>query len=391
MKRKAVFFFRENNEKIMSIWEKKVKKEIDVSDSTTSLLLRNQLPYFIKDIAKIFDRYKDLEEMQDDEGFEEIIQDSSDHGRHRASAPNYTVKQVLQEYMVFHRTITDLLIEDEAYSKEVATVLKYIIETAMIQSANSFTQSLQDMREKVVGTLAHDLRNPLSAAYLAIDTLEYEHGQERFRKMKRLIRRSVKNSLNLVEGLLDSISIEAGEGMTIVFEETNLMEDIDWVYQEASEIYKNPIELVSEAKEIKGVFDAAAIRRVLENLISNGVKYGAEDSRITITVVDKTQDVLIKVHNEGLPISKERQKEIFHFLETKKKENAQMKSWGMGLYLVKMVVEAHGGELNLQSSEEEGTTFEMILGKYTNEIGKSKTRVNIPELSSTSPNEQNSL
>lgn len=384
MKEKAVLFFRENNEKIISTWEKRVKKEIDVSHSTTSLILRNQLPYFIKDIAKIFDRYKDLAEIKDDEGFEEIIKDSSDHGRHRASAPNYTVKQVLNEYMVFHRTITDLLIEDEAYSKEVATVLKYIIETAMIHSADSFTQSLQDMREKVVGTLAHDLRNPLSAAYLAIDTLEYEHGQERFKKMKRLIRRSMKNSLSLVEGLLDAISIEAGEGMTIEFGETNLMEDIDWVYQEASEIYKNPIELVSEAKEIKGVFDGAAIRRVLENLISNGVKYGAEDSRITITVINKTEDVLIKVHNKGLPISKERQKEIFNFLETKKKENTQMKSWGMGLYLVKMVVEAHGGELNLQSNEEEGTIFEMVLGKYTNHVGATKAQVDISEFSSAS-------
>ena len=375
----AVHFIKQNNERIISTWEQNVKKEIDVSSSTTSLILRNQLPYLIEDIAKIFEKYEDLDRVKDDENFDEIIKNSLDHGRHRASTSHYTVRQVLREYIVFHRTITDLLKENGAYTDEAATILKYVIETAMTNSADSFTQSLQDMREKVLGTLAHDLRNPLSAAYLAIDTLEYDNGEERFHKMKRLIKRSMKNSLHLVEGLLDSISIEAGEGMAMKFRETNLMEDIDWVYQEALEIYKNPIELVSKNKEIMGVFDGAAIRRALENLISNGVKYGADDSSITMTVIDKEQEVIIKVHNKGLPISEERQKEIFDFLKTKQEGNRQVKSWGMGLYLVKMVVEAHAGKVKLESSEEDGTTFEIVLGKSTNEVGATKARVSYPK------------
>lgn len=374
--KKAVLYIKENNEKIINTWEQKVIQEIEASRSTKSLVLRNQLPHVLEDIAEILDRYKDFEHVQKDEKFEEIISNSIDHGRHRASSSHYSIRQILQEYMIFHRTLTDLLREANAYTSEVGSLLMYTIETAMINSADSFTSSLQEMREKLVGTLAHDLRNPISAAYLAIDMMEYDNGPERFKRIKRLVKRSMNNSLKLIEGLLDAISVKAGQGITMQFKETDLLKDINWVYQEASEIYPNPIRLISEQKKVLGVFDGTAIRRVLENLVSNGVKYGAENSPITITVLDKDKEVIIRVHNEGFPIPKQRQNEIFSFLKTKQEGNRKnMKSWGMGLYLVKLVVEAHGGDVKFTSSKKSGTTFEMKMGKQRNKTGISKARV----------------
>lgn len=377
--KEAALFIRENNEKIIGLWEENVIKEIEASRSTQSLVLRNQLPHVLDDIAHIMDRHKDIHQVEKDEKFEEILNNSTDHGRHRASSSQYSIKQILQEYMIFHRTLVSALKEANVYTEQVGTLLMYTIETAMINSAESFTNSLQEMREKLIGTLAHDLRSPLSTVYLAIDILEHDNGPESFTRIKRLIKRSMKNSLGLIEGLLDAISVKAGEGITMQFKETDIMEDINWVFQEASEIYSSPIRLVSEKKEIHGIFDGTAIRRVLENLISNGIKYGAPNSPISITVIDQEKDVLIQVHNEGPPIPEERQKEIFNFLKTKQPGDTNRKSWGMGLYLVKMVVEAHGGEVKLDSSRENGTTFEMKLGKQTNKTGVHKTRVGISD------------
>jgi signal transduction histidine kinase len=374
--KEAARFIEHNNDKIIDTWEKNVNEEIEVAKGTSSLVLRNQLTHVLSDIMKIMDRYDNFEQVKKEEKFEEIINDSIDHGRHRASTSNYAIKQVLREYLVFHRTLAELLREADVYSNEVGNLLNYAVETAMIYSADSFSQSLQEMREKMVGTLAHDLRNPLSTAYLAIDLFDCENEPERANMLKKMAKRSMKHSLNLVESLLDAITVKAGEGITMHFTKTNLIKDIKWVYEESLEIYSNKIVLDIQKEEIVGIFDGAAIRRILENLVSNGVKYGEENSAVKISVQQKDEEVSIKVHNTGNPIPKEKQEEIFRFMSTRKGgNNRSMKSWGMGLYLVKIVAEAHGGKVNLLSNENEGTTFEILLNKAANKPGVFKTKL----------------
>ncbi|MGB8705392.1 MAG: RsbRD N-terminal domain-containing protein, partial [Gillisia sp.] len=182
--KKAAKAIQLHKEKIMSLWEEKVKKEILASGETSNLALRNQLPHVLDDVVKIMNRYNDFEQLKHDENYEEIISNSLDHGRHRATSPLYTIKQILGEYLIFHKILTETLQKENAYTAEVGIILKYSIETAMMNSATSFSDSLQEMREKLVGTLAHDMRNPLSAAYLAIDNLEYSYGEKRFEKIK---------------------------------------------------------------------------------------------------------------------------------------------------------------------------------------------------------------
>ncbi|WP_324720538.1 sensor histidine kinase [Salinimicrobium sp. HB62] len=373
---KAANYIKENNEKIINIWEENVNSEIEVAKGTESLVLRNQLSHILNDIMKIMDRYDNFEQVKQGEKFEEIISNSMGHGRHRASTSNYAIKQILQEYMIFHRTLVELIRDAGAYNEEVGNILNYAVETAMIYSADSFSKSLQKMRERLVGTLAHDLRNPLATAYLAIDHIDCEDDPERVHYLKKMGKKSMKNSLQLIEGLLDAITVKAGEGITMHFTKTNLIEDIEWVYEESREIYSNKIILDVREKQIDGIFDGAAVRRILENLISNAVKYGEKKSPIRITVLDIGKEVAIKIHNTGNPIPKEKQEEVFKFMNTKDGGNQQSaKSWGMGLYLVRIVAEAHGGKVSLTSNEKEGTTFEVILRKDANEPGVHKTRL----------------
>ncbi len=374
---RAAEILQKYDDHIMEVWEKRVREEISASRSTSPLALRNQLPHVLDDIAIIMNRYKDFEEVKSNEKYGEIIANSTDHGRHRATSSSYTVKQILQEYMVFHRTLTDVLREHEAYTTEVGILLKYTLETAMLNSADSFNNSLEDMRHKLVGTLAHDMRNPISAALFAIDIMDYKQGEERFNKVKRMTTRSLKKSLDLIEGLLDAISVKAGEGITLDFEELDIMQDILWVKNEANEIYSNEIKLETESKEINGIFDGTAVRRILENLVTNGVKYGSRNEPITIKIEDSQEELAIHVHNYGNPIPKEKQGDIFKFLNSGNKgKSGKLKSWGMGLTLVKIVSEAHGGSVRLESSEKDGTTFTITLQKFLNNPGKVRSELN---------------
>ncbi|MDN3593549.1 sensor histidine kinase [Zunongwangia endophytica] len=376
MKKASEILFSQNHQ-IIEEWEKRAKKEILASKNTEQLVLRNQLPHLLDGIADIMSRYKEFEHVKEDENYEEIINNSIDHGRHRATSSQYTVKHILEEYILFHRVITDVLRKNDCYTAEVGILLKYTLETAMLNSADSFNNSLQDMRQKLVGTLAHDMRNPISAALFAIDIMRYEHGEERFNKVKKMTERSLRKSIELMEGLLDAISVQAGDGITLNFDEIDLLKDIKWVRDEAQEVYDNKIELVAPDTEIKGVFDGTAIRRVLENLINNGVKYGSLDQPITVKVDEDESQVSLKVHNSGDSIPEEKQEKIFDFLNSSHDEKTgQHKSWGMGLTLVKIVAEAHGGNAKISSNEKDGTTFTITLEKFLNIPGRTTSKLN---------------
>ncbi|GHA27815.1 hypothetical protein GCM10007103_06570 [Salinimicrobium marinum] len=375
--KKAAQVLEARKEDIFNSWMEKVKKEIMASTENSKLALMDHVPHLLEDIITIMERYGKMDVLKEEAIYKEIFENSIEHGRHRATTSGYTVDQILREYIVFHRILTDLLIQEKAYNTEVGVVLKYSIENAMLYSGSAFSESLQEMRQKLLGILAHDMRNPISAAYLAISMMNYEDGEERFEKIRKLAKSSMKRSIDLVESLLDSITVEAGEGITLEFTSVDVSESIKSVYNEASEIYSNEIILKCNDEEIVGVFDETMIRRVLENLLSNAIKYGQRDKPVTISITEKEQFFALKVHNFGNPIPEERQQEIFQFMNTTRNASySGVKSWGMGLTLVKAVAEAHGGEVRLESSEELGTSFTVSFDKTKNKPGKMKATLN---------------
>ncbi|PTX42510.1 histidine kinase [Christiangramia gaetbulicola] len=368
---------KRNSSQIMENWESLVKEEIPASNISSDLALRNQLPNVLEDIADIIDRYDEFSEIEKNKKYEAIIKNSFDHGRHRATTSHYTLQQILREYVIFHKVLTETLIKNKVYTKRIGNTLKYTLETAMLTSATSFSDSLQEMREKLVGTLAHDIRNPISAAYFALDVINFNDDKERIESLRAMGLRSLKKSLDLLEGLLDAISVKAGEGITLNFAEIDIVREIRWVFKEASEIYNNQIIFECNEEEIIGIFDGTAIRRVIENLVANAVKYGSRNSEIKMILENFEEEVVIKIHNFGKPIDKSSQSEIFDFLNRgTRSENTDMEGWGMGLTLVKSVALAHGGMVSLESNKEDGTTFSISLKKNFNQPGKVRTELN---------------
>ncbi|MFZ0489074.1 MAG: HAMP domain-containing sensor histidine kinase [Salegentibacter sp.] len=376
--RLAANVIRSNIEKLMVSWEEEIRVQIPASNDSSDLALRNQLPNLLDDIADILERYEALGEIKKYEQYEEIIRNSLDHGRHRAATSHYTAEQILEEYIVLHRILTGLLMEQDCYTREVGIVLKYTIENAMLNSTRSFSNSMQEMREKLVGALAHDIRTPISVAYFALDIMGHSEDQEKLESLRQMGLKSLRKSLGLLEGLLDAISVKAGEGMTLEFEEIDVVKEVEWVYYEASEIYAAKIKFQTEKKEIKGVFDGTAIRRIVENLVSNAVKYGDSEQPVSIKIEDSGDEVIVSVHNFGEPIPENSRKSIFKFLSrSHQNQPNHMQSWGIGLSLVKSVAMAHGGHVELESNEQDGTTFSIFLNKTANKTGKVRTELSL--------------
>lgn len=364
-------------QQILLSWEKLVKTEVSASDKTNTLVLYDHLPDILEDISDILERTSNTLDIKKDDKFREIVDNSIYHGRHRASTLDYTVEQVIHEYLLFHQVLADNLRDAGLYSREVSGVLERIVNTAILKSTESFSVALQEMQEKLIGTLAHDIRNPLSAAQLSLQMLDFDTDRDRFDKMKNAAESSVRKALGLIEGLMDAIRIRAGEGISLNFEEAELTEIISYVHQEAGEIYSQSIELQLPETKIYGVFDETALRRLIENFLTNAIKYGDSNSEVSIILEDKGEQVALSVHNFGNPIPKSKQNQIFKFL-TKEDQPNHRQSWGMGLSLVKMVAEAHGGFVKLTSTEEEGTVFTAILEKNSTNPGKQRARLHMP-------------
>lgn len=367
----------ENNKLyILETWVQLVREELTAPRKTIDPVLRDHLPLLLDDMIAIMHRYENMDLAAEKLDFKGMLDNSSGHGRHRSSSPGYDVEQVLREYIILHKLLTQVLRRDNVYTTEVADLLKYVLENSMLYAAVAFQDSLSEVRQKLMGVLIHDVRNPISAAYLAVSMLDIDDDPERFSKLKSMLKNSVKRSLDLIEGFLESVMVGAGEGITLNFSESDLLGYIKSLHEEASAIYSNKVILKCPDEPITGVFDTAMIRRVLENIINNAVKYGERGAPLTIKVDNKPETVEISIHNHGNPIPEQEQKEIFKFLNTTNgKGPKKLKSWGMGLTLVNAVAEAHGGFLDLKSSEAEGTTFKLVIQKYSNKPGKTKTSV----------------
>jgi len=374
---KTAQILKNHSAEILALWELKVTEQVPAAKKANAIALYDHLPNIINDIADIMERSIATNQLFDDKKYLEIVENSEQHGRHRATATNYTVDQIVHEYIIFHRTLTDFLKAKKGYTEAVSDLLKYVIETSILKSVGSFSRSIQEMQEKLVGTIAHDIRNPLAAAQLSLEMIKQDPDGKWAEKMRDAAERSVRKAISLIEGLMNGISVQAGQGMMFNFEEKSILNDIQWAYDDAKEIYTSQFELEAPDQPMIGVFDGTAVRRLLENLITNAVKYGSTSQPISIKITDTPDRIAISVHNYGKPISPEKQKHIFDFLEREDQEDEQSHSWGMGLTLVQIVAEAHGGSVELESNAKDGTTFTTTLFKKFNTPGKKRTKLSI--------------
>lgn len=373
---KAAGVIEENKNRLVEDWVQMVRQELPAPGKTEDPVLRDHVPFLLDDIVKIMRQYDKPGVRGEFQNFDGMLDHSIGHGRHRSSTSGYDIEQVLKEYISLHKLLTRLLRSNKVFTIEVADALKYIMEQSMTYAAVAFQDSLLEVRQKMMSVLVHDVRNPISAALLAASLIKQDDEPEKFNKTRDILKTSIKRALDLMEGFLESVTVGAGEGITLHFAERDLAHYIKSVHGEASEIYSNEIILNSPDEPITGIFDTAMIRRVLENIVTNAVKHGGRNTPITIDVENEPETVTIGIHNFGNPIPENKQQEIFEFLKTSgQRNNTSLKSWGMGLTLVNAVAEAHGGHLKLKSNDKEGTTFILVLKKNANLPGKVKTRV----------------
>lgn len=257
------------------------------------------------------------------------------------------------------KMIRDRDIEIDASETKVSFE-KEAKETA--QELNRKLTEEKEIRERFVTALSHDLRTPLTAAALAVQLLHRKISDPPLKHTLKRIKFNMDRADRMIKDLLDANRLQAGDKLPVHFEACDLNATITNVVDNIFEIYNRKIQVLLPSEPLQGFWDKNALERVWENLIGNALKYGDREKSVTIAAEEKDDDVIIRIHNEGNPISPVDQKSLFSsFHRLASAITSGHKGWGIGLSLVKAIAEAHHGSVSVTSSVKEGTNFVVTL------------------------------
>ncbi|KFA86973.1 sensor histidine kinase [Archangium violaceum] len=232
-----------------------------------------------------------------------------------------------------------------------------------------------ELSQQLMGIVSHDLRNPLTAITLAAESGLRKQGRDEAAQVRLLtrIRSSAERMTRMVRELLDFTQASMGSGIIIQPQPVDLHELARQVVEEVQFAYPGRTLRLECTGAGEGTLDADRIAQVLTNLLTNALQYSPPDTPVTVSSTSEDGMLQLRVHNLGTPISPEDQRHIFEPMRrgANRTDNAQ-RSIGLGLFIVKHVVRAHHGDIQVRSNREEGTTFRVRLPRDARNAGSSR-------------------
>lgn len=220
--------------------------------------------------------------------------------------------------------------------------------------------------------VAHDLRNPLAAIKMSLNEISRTTNlNQEMHSILKMVIQEVEAMGHIINDLLDATRIEAGQ-----FELDLQMCDLRGIAQQAFELFRTSsdrhrlaLDVPDERVEVRG--DPVRLGQVLNNLVSNAIKYSPRGGTVEISVVRRDPIATISVKDEGLGIAPEQQALIFEPFQRGELSTDTIPGVGLGLSVSRRIVEGHGGVLRVQSEVGNGATFivELPVGEAPRSIG----------------------
>lgn len=234
-----------------------------------------------------------------------------------------------------------------------------------LDEALKLANQANEARARFTSILGHDLRNPLNSIVMAATILQRENiSAENSLRMTNTILRTSRRMKFLIEDLLDASQTAQGNEILIQKEPGDLRDIFQPMIEEFRLVHQNRQIDFRAPENYYGEWDKGRLGQVLSNLLSNALSYGSPQFPIQVRLVNQDESVVLQVNNQGEAMSEEIRQNLFSpFWRGAKKvgENANSSGLGLGLYIVKQIVKAHGGIITVESNNETGTSFAVIL------------------------------
>lgn len=368
-------FIKNNQKDITTEW---VKYAQDNIEDIKALQLEEVEDHIEEMLARIVENMEshdtDAEQEVKSKGNEDMphgeTKAANSHGKQRVDV-GFDLVELSSEFRALRASVLRLWEEKRKTEKletDFQDMIRFneAIDELWMDSLKQFQHKVKESRNWFMGILAHDLRNPLSAisgiqSLLSSSTNLLEEDQY----LLELLGTSVKRMKELIDNLLELTNLRLGSGMNITKSTIDLTKHTEKIVQEVRLGYPETELVLKSSGPIQGEWDIMRLDQMMTNLIANALKHGRRGSPVTISVSAKDSEAFFNVHNEGSPVPDRIKKMISSGLFTKTEGDPTKKdSYGLGLYIVKAIVDGHNGQLEVKSNEKEGTTFKVILPKF---------------------------
>ncbi len=243
-----------------------------------------------------------------------------------------------------------------------------------LQKKNAQLEQLDKLKNQFLGIAAHDLRSPLSNIMMCSEyvlDMEGKNLSDEARELLSMTNTSTQYMLSLINNLLDVVKIESGK-FDLIFEETDLRIFLDSIVRFNAILANNKdIQIkLNLPTELPPIFiDRNKITQVLNNLITNAVKFSARGTDVIVSATQKEKEVHISVQDHGQGIPENEISLLFKpFSKVSVRSTAGEKSTGLGLSIVKSIVTHHYGKIWAESKQGQGSVFTFTLPLEINKL-----------------------
>lgn len=213
------------------------------------------------------------------------------------------------------------------------------------------------LAEQTLGIVGHDLRNPLAAIQMGAEILSLRHlDEEQQRALGARVMSSTRRAIRLIADLLDFTQVRTGRRLSVAAAAVDGHVIARDVVAELATVHPGRLLRHVPQGDARLVADGDRIAQALSNLISNALSYGSPESPVTVRSSGLPERVRFSVHNDGPAIDPALRATIFEPM-TRGEARGQLRSVGLGLFIVREIATAHGGDVEFVSDEAQGTTF----------------------------------
>lgn len=355
-------FIVENIEPILEKWEEFAATQFPAARHMDSLALRDHAREILEAVAKDISTSQSRDaQMVKSRGMAPVDPLAPEtaaqtHALLRARS-GFDINQLVAEYRALRASVLRLWTDASISAKsEFEDLIRFneAIDQAISESVNFFSAEIDQSRNLFLGMLGHDLRTPLGTIQMTAAYLGRLKTDETVSAAAQRLIRSGARMQALLDDLVDFNRAKLGLGIRIT------PTSVDLAFLFADEL--NRIQAAHPAHRLNlsvegdatGFWDGPRLQQMLDNLVVNAIKYGAPDEPVYVSITGDSREMRFEVKNSGPAIDEHTLRHMFEPLKRGLGDQAashQDTSMGLGLFIAREIVNAHGGTIEVRSTD----------------------------------------
>jgi signal transduction histidine kinase len=367
-------FIKENSERILAEWDAFARTLHPAADSLDHTALRDHAKQILDAIAQDIEAPWQAQAGGDRSWgpiapAEKVRKAAAKHGALR-QANDFTMLQLSAEYRVLRASVLRLWrpLIDESGDEVASELIRFndAIDQALAESITTFSARSEYTADLFLAILGHDLRGPLSTMALSAQLLAQPSlAREQLAEVSGRVRRSARLMTAIVEDLLGYTSTQLGRGMPVTLARANVETICRAAAEDTAATFPGSKFDFQVSGDPSGSYDAVRLHQLFTNLLFNAAQHDTGHSGVVVRIQAGADEVDVRITNFGPVIPEGALSEIFRPMVQLPLENGEedrtRTSMGLGLFVAREIVTAHGGTISVKSSEADGTTFSVVL------------------------------